>query len=330
MADFRIKTSWRKSRKRKRLKRKLGAEGVLAVEDLWAYCAEERTNGDLCGLTHEDIADEADWDGDPGDFVDTLVDLRLLDGMPGAYRIHDWDDHNPYVASSEERSNQASEARHIGWHKAGKHKHTPKADCPLCKTENNESNTGADTPETNRSTNVNGASTPSPYPSPSPSPNSPSVSPPQPYAPTASGSEPLGAEAPRKNKPPAKQAKSAKDPRLREQVQRVVDYYRSQHPQRGKHLRPGHRDWEKFLEPAVKNHGVDECLLAIDGNLLDRWHAEKRKHSIEFVFRNSTKIEDFANMARDGPPLEGNVGAMKRAGEAFIREPDIKILPGGG
>lgn len=121
-------------------------------------------------------------------------------------------------------------------------------------------------------------------------------------------------------------------------VGRVVAHYRQVHPERGKHLRPGHEDW-RLIAKAVRDRGVGDCILAIDGNLVDRWHAEKRQHSIESIFRKAGKIESFVQTAREGPPLEGSMAALKRGGDAFLNDPDIgfacfeepklKLLAGG-
>jgi hypothetical protein len=116
MEDFRIKTSWRTSRKRRRLKRLLGADGVLAIEDLWSYCSAERESGDLAGMSNEDIADEVAWEGDADELVSGFVACGLLDGEPGAFKIHDWEDHNPYVATGEARSETAAYKAHLRWH----------------------------------------------------------------------------------------------------------------------------------------------------------------------------------------------------------------------
>jgi hypothetical protein len=129
--DFRIKTSWRTHRKRKALKRNLGADGVLAIEDLWSYATSERTNGVLDGMSAQDIADEVDYTSDAAMLVATLVDLRLLDSDSGIYSLHDWADHQPWVAHTDERSAHARANAHIKHHKDGKHSAIVAA-CPLC------------------------------------------------------------------------------------------------------------------------------------------------------------------------------------------------------
>lgn len=119
MDDYRIKTSWRSHRKRKRLRRALGADGVLAIEDLWSYAASSRPDGDLSGMTDEDIAIEVDYPGDPAELVQALAGAGLIDGIEGSYRLHDWCDHQPYVASHSRRKDAARKAAEARWASRG-------------------------------------------------------------------------------------------------------------------------------------------------------------------------------------------------------------------
>jgi hypothetical protein len=125
MDDYRVRVGWRNHPKRKILESIAGREAVLCVMDLWEFCAcsGSRNDGNLAGMSNRAIAVAAGWVGDPGVFVAALTDpeVQLLDGGPGAYRIHDWHEHNPYVAGHEGRSESASANAHAKWHKAGKH-----------------------------------------------------------------------------------------------------------------------------------------------------------------------------------------------------------------
>ena len=139
--DFRIRTSWRTHRKRKRLLRMFGAAGVIAIEDLWSYTASEKPSGDLGGMTAEDIADEINHEGDPIVFVAALVSpIGLLDEKPGGgWVIHDWADHQHWVVGETARvlAGRANSLKR--WHKDGKHGE-PVRDCPLCQEMPNSSN----------------------------------------------------------------------------------------------------------------------------------------------------------------------------------------------
>lgn len=116
--DIRLKTSFRDHRKRKKLQRALGAEGVLAFIDLMLMAAETRPDGILTGMDEIDVALDANWDGDPRELVDTLLSVGLLDTLEdGTYAIHDWREHNAYAASAEERSEAARKAAQARWGK---------------------------------------------------------------------------------------------------------------------------------------------------------------------------------------------------------------------
>lgn len=93
--DYRVRVGWRNHPKRKKLMRMLGPDAVLAVHDLWEFCAESRTDGDLGGLGAEDLALAADYVFDPIEWVEALVEVGLLVGGPGAYRVHDREAHQP-------------------------------------------------------------------------------------------------------------------------------------------------------------------------------------------------------------------------------------------
>lgn len=86
-------------------------------------------------------------------------------------------------------------------------------------------------------------------------------------------------------------------------VERVIAYYREQHPTRGRHLVTNeasrHRDYKLIAARLKEGCTVDDLKLAIDGNRIDDWHRSNGKHSVEFIFRNITKVEDFISTARN-------------------------------
>lgn len=197
MEDFRVQVGWSTHPKRRLLKRKLGADGVLAVYDLWSFCAQSRPDGDLSGMSDLEIACAADYPGDETEFAATLSELGLLDGEPGQYQIHDWATHNPYVNSAAQRSKSARTAALIRHHKEGRHAH-PVDGCPLCEAQQTAVRNKTDTSTTHaesceahaesdadlcdphaaavRPARIRSAPYPSPSPDPDPSP-SPTPSP---------------------------------------------------------------------------------------------------------------------------------------------------------
>jgi hypothetical protein len=105
--DARISVSLPEHPKTKKLIRKLGQASAWNLVRLILWTAANRSDGDLSNLSAEDIEIAADWAGDDGELVDALVELRFLDGEDGSYTMHDWADHNPWAAGTEQRSNKA-------------------------------------------------------------------------------------------------------------------------------------------------------------------------------------------------------------------------------
>lgn len=111
--DIRLSCGFLAHPKTRRLRRRHGADAVLALIGLFAWAAQNRYDGNLAGLTDEDIEDVADWDGAPGALVAALVDLRWLDGSPGHRVIHEWAEHNPYAATKGKRIARAKRCRTV-------------------------------------------------------------------------------------------------------------------------------------------------------------------------------------------------------------------------
>jgi hypothetical protein len=105
--DARINVELRSHPKTKKLRRLLGAEGVLSLIWLIAWTAANHPDGDLAGMTGEDIELAIDWPGDPGALITALTAVRFLDGEEGSFRMHDWDEHNPWAAGSPARALKA-------------------------------------------------------------------------------------------------------------------------------------------------------------------------------------------------------------------------------
>ena len=110
--DMRIDVDFVDHIKTKRLIRKLGFEGFYSLVSLFSIAAKMYSKGYLTGCTEADIEEFAKWDGEPGLFIETIMDLSMLflekDGE--TYHIHDWQEHQGWVFRSKERSEQCREA----------------------------------------------------------------------------------------------------------------------------------------------------------------------------------------------------------------------------
>ena len=107
MKDARISVALPTHPKTKKHIRRVGEAGAWRLICLFLWVAQSRSDGDLSGMDEEDIELAADWRGEPGTFVSALTEVGFLDGTEGEYRIHDWEEHNPWAAGSNRRSEKA-------------------------------------------------------------------------------------------------------------------------------------------------------------------------------------------------------------------------------
>ena len=120
--DARIAVGLPRHPKTKKLIKRLGQGAAWNLVCLILWAASDRSDGDLSGMSDEDIELAADWIGDDGELVAALVDVRFLDGEQGAYVIHDWHEHNPWAAGADMRSAKAR------WNAAKRHHGAAEAD----------------------------------------------------------------------------------------------------------------------------------------------------------------------------------------------------------
>lgn len=115
--DIRVMTTFPHHHKTKKLRRKLGAEGVCALMFLWLFAAENRPDGVLSGMDEDDICIAAQWDGDASSMLQALLEVGFLELVEGNYIIHDWVENNPWAASAPARKAKAEHAAKARWDK---------------------------------------------------------------------------------------------------------------------------------------------------------------------------------------------------------------------
>jgi hypothetical protein len=107
MIDARISVGLPSHPKTKKLIRRIGSNGAWRLVCLFLWAASNKPNGDLSGMSAEDIELAIDWDGVEGLFVSSLIDVGFMEMNDGQYLIHDWEEHNPWAAGAEARSTKA-------------------------------------------------------------------------------------------------------------------------------------------------------------------------------------------------------------------------------
>jgi hypothetical protein len=109
--DIRLSVEFYTHPKTKVLEKRLGADGSRSLIILWLWAAKNRSSGDLSGMTDEMIEAAADWEGVENSLIRNLVDLGLIDGETKHYKLHDWEEHNPWAANDQTRSNKSRLSR---------------------------------------------------------------------------------------------------------------------------------------------------------------------------------------------------------------------------
>jgi len=143
--DIRVKTSFFRHRKTKRLRRICGYEGVVALLILWSYAADHKSTGLLTGMDADDIEESAEWDGERGTFFNAITDAKInfLERREDDYYLHDWHDHQGWVVNAKSRSEAGKKAAAARWNKkySGDSENSEKADAGESHTNGIEKNT---------------------------------------------------------------------------------------------------------------------------------------------------------------------------------------------
>ena len=109
--DFRVACGFFDHWKAVLLARKLGPQAVISLLRIWSFCRQWHPgDGRMHRLTDEQIEAAACWQGEAGQLVGTLVEVRLLDGEPGKREVHEWKEHQPWSAGEPKRIRDASAA----------------------------------------------------------------------------------------------------------------------------------------------------------------------------------------------------------------------------
>ena len=109
-----LHTSFRGNRKIKRLATALNVSRVTCrghLVTLWLAVLEQAPDGFLEDWDATDVAENAEWDGDPKIFVDALVANRLLDEEEGVFTIHDWSDYSQFLKAAKKTTQNRERKR---------------------------------------------------------------------------------------------------------------------------------------------------------------------------------------------------------------------------
>ena len=106
--DFRTPTTYYSDVRTFMLKRRLGNDGLAALNFLWCWTAIHRANGVLTDMNEEMLEAVSFWDGKHGEFIPALLDLQYLDQLEdGTYSLHQWAETNSWAVEAVNRENKS-------------------------------------------------------------------------------------------------------------------------------------------------------------------------------------------------------------------------------
>lgn len=95
----------------------------------------------------------------------------------------------------------------------------------------------------------------------------------------------------------------------------ILRYYAEKHPRRG----PYDNEQLRKIRKGLLSFSVAQMKLAIDGNFLDEWSVEKRKHGIGWIFKNNDQISENIDRATAGDMvLVGEDSELTEAGKRYF------------
>ena len=293
--DYRVKIGFAGHPKRKKLRRRTGSDGVIALIDLWEFCASSRPDGRLRGMDYEDIALAAEYDGDHVNWVSALLDLGFLDGEPDDLRVHDWLDHNPWVAGADERSYNARRNVHVRWTKERRHHKTTEFcddKCQRFDPSNGPGDTkeyGIDTTAIPDVTDRNSKPYDTQY----------SVTVPASVTDTDTSADP---DVPREIKPTVLTSQPTD---LKISIAHIFDHWRSKHQDDFMTPHPGLREWREISKRITQDSITTKQIIeAIDGIHLDKWEDRHKNMTLFHVVKSASAVQRFRAMATEPEPVK--------------------------
>jgi hypothetical protein len=112
--DFLVEASMVSNPKVLRLERRMGDAAIAWLIKFWCFVRHHRSDGNLTGLSDEDIESSVGWGG-PGSLLAILREFHFVDGPEGSSWAHDWFDRQPWAATEEFRSSAGKAGAAARW-----------------------------------------------------------------------------------------------------------------------------------------------------------------------------------------------------------------------
>lgn len=327
MTWMRLESTVRTHPKIGRLARGLGVPRVQAIGHLvalWTWVLEFAPDGDLESFEPADLADAALWEGDPKTFVDTLISTSLLDVevVDGTLSVHGWALRAERLKAAGRKAKERASRRVTPVSRPGPSGSRPDVDV--------DGRTDVDGRRRTDGRSIGSEDRTSPPPPPS-----------------DVGGVVVDRDVTPGNVPEAsetelelvgEETRGTKSAATRAAIDRVVEHYRSHHPQ----ARPGERERKLIRARLAEGYTVEQIQRAIDGNTASPFNRGENEQgrtyqTLELIVRNSDKVAQFIRLAdqhcdeqgraRAAPVMSERTRRNVRAAEAWLQEEESRARP---
>lgn len=112
MPSINVDLNFFSHRKTIRLSAQLGDQAIACLLRLWCYAGQHDPEyGSLGDMLDYEIEHIANWRGEQGQFVRSLISIGFLDMVDGKAKIHDWEDHARHLIIYRERAKKGANAK---------------------------------------------------------------------------------------------------------------------------------------------------------------------------------------------------------------------------
>lgn len=297
MSWFRLMNNFAGHRKVKRLALYLGCSRVEArgyLITLFCNVSQESPDGNLSDWLLGEVAEAADFEGDPKKLYDALYDAGWLTSGDNGDEINDWMEYaegyvkaeNARKAREGKKSKKKGENREYSQNTASplenglqsSRKQFVDAERRERRGEEIEDMRGEERSARRGEEKV------------------------------------VSASPPKKKLSKAQEEKRKSEHPKNAEAKIVAEYYRQSFPGSGTALKPGNEVFGNIRQRLVSGYSVEDLKDAVDGIKLDKWHVENNNTSPQYVFRNSEKVDKFIKLKRN-PAQKQYSGWMKETAE---------------
>lgn len=106
-----------KTKKLSRLLKISKAEAVGHLVFLWCWASDFTPEGNLSKYDKYDISEESDWQGDPEEFINALIESHFLDKTEDGFILHDWEEYTgKFIRERKKEADRKRKIRTSGGH----------------------------------------------------------------------------------------------------------------------------------------------------------------------------------------------------------------------